>query len=37
VKDLHNKNYKMLRKKLKKTLEDGKTSHVMDGLDESIT
>jgi len=27
VKDLYNKNFKTLRKKLKKTSEDGKTSH----------
>jgi hypothetical protein len=28
VKDLHNENYKILRKKLKKTLEDGNNLHV---------
>jgi mRNA-degrading endonuclease RelE of RelBE toxin-antitoxin system len=33
VKDLCNENYKTLKKKLKKTLEDGKTSHVH-GLEE---
>ena len=29
VKDLYNANYRTLKKKLKKTLEDGKISHVL--------